>query len=86
MPLLVSHTQPVLKAAQVSPQSTVPPQPSPTLPQNRAFGSPSQTSLLQSAPATQEFVALLHDHPGLRLAQVSPQSSSRPQPSPTFLQ
>src|SRR5208283_4062727 len=82
-PVLVSHTQPAWKAEQVSPQSTVPPQPSPTWPQYLAFGPPSQTSLWQSAPPTQEFVAVLHTHPGSRLAQVSPQSIPRPQPSPT---
>ncbi len=32
-PLLWSHTQPAWKVEQESPQSTVPPQPSPTLPQ-----------------------------------------------------
>jgi hypothetical protein len=85
-PWLVSHTQPALKAEQVSPQSTVPPQPSPTLPQYRALGLPSQTSLLQSAPPMQELVVVSHDQPGLRLAQVSGQSIPRPQPSPTLPQ
>jgi hypothetical protein len=82
----VLHTQPALKAEQVSPQSIVPPQLSPTLPQYLAFGPPSQTSFLQSSPPTQELVAVLHTHPGLRLAQVSGQSIPRPQPSPTFPQ
>ena len=85
-PWLVSHTQPALKVEKVSPQSTVPPQPSPTLPQYLAFGFPSHTSFLQSAPPTQELVAVLQTHPGLRLAQVSEQSIPRPQPSPTFPQ
>jgi hypothetical protein len=85
-PWLVSHTQPALKAEQVSPQSTVPPQPSPTLPQVLALGLPSQTSFLQSAPPTQEFVAVLHTQPDWKLAHLSPQSIPRPQPSPTFPQ
>ena len=85
-PLLVSHTQPALKAEQVSPQSTVPPQPSPTLPQYRAFGVPSHTSFLQSAPPTQVCLAVSHTQPALRPAQVSPHSRARPQPSPTWPQ
>src|SRR6202142_1074507 len=47
-PLLGSHTQPSWKAEHVSPQSTVPPQPSPTLPQYLASGLPSQTSFWRS--------------------------------------
>jgi hypothetical protein len=85
-PLAVSHTQPGLNAEHVSPQSTVAPQPSPTLPQYLALGSPSHTSLVQPDPPMQELVAALQTHPGFRLAQLSPQSIPRPQPSPTFPQ
>jgi hypothetical protein len=85
-PLLWSQTHPAWKVEQVSPQSAVPPQPSPTLPQYLKLAAPSQTSFVQPGPPTQEFEAALHTHPAWRLAQLSPQSIPRPQPSPTLPQ
>jgi len=85
-PWLVSHTQPALKAEQVSPAVDGSAATITDLPQVLALGLPSQTSFLQSAPPTQEFVAVLHTQPDWKLAHLSPQSIPRPQPSPTFPQ